>query len=538
MAISHQTIALIETGLFSKLFTDYLNNSPKLNEFVAFENSLLGFKNAIESRTNFSVDKTVLTEALIDQYQKNKLLTDKVKSTIDLLKDENSFTVCTGHQLCLFTGPLYFIYKIITTINLAKQLKAAFPDKNFVPVYWMASEDHDFAEINHLHVFGKRVEWTKSEHTGEEPVGILSNNGLEEVLSALVLFWGTNEKADELKLLFEKAYLQTSNLAEATRMLVHEIFKETDLLIIEPDDSRLKSLFVSYMQEDILEHTAYKKVNESIEKLESTGYKSQVHPREINLFYFDNNNRKRIVKNPDGTFQLYNTDKIFSKDELINELNNHPEKFSPNVTLRPLYQQVILPNLAYIGGPGELAYWLEYKSFFEAEKVFFPVLTPRNFATVLDLRTQQLFKKTNIHINLLFSSEDDKVKYFIQHATELPDTDKIKNEIEKSFSELIYETEKIDITLKAFVEAEMQKVFKSVDAIRHKLERAQKQKNENSINQIKKLHEKVFPNGILQERYENFSSIYISEGKHFFNYLLTNFDAFSKEMYLLKLNSN
>lgn len=538
MAISHQTIALSETGLFTKLFTDYLNNSPKLNEFVAFENSLEGFKKAIESRANFSVDRIVLTEALIVQYQKNKLLSDKVKSTIELLKDENSFTVCTGHQLCLFTGPLYFIYKIITAINLAKQLKAAFPDKNFVPVYWMASEDHDFAEINHLHVFGKRVEWTKSEHTGEEPVGILSNKGLEEVLSALALFWGTNEKADELKQLFEKAYLQTSNLAEATRVLVHEIFKETDLLIIEPDDSRLKSLFVSYMQEDILEHTAYKKVNESIEKLESAGYKSQVHPREINLFYFDNNKRKRIVKNPDGTFQLHNTDKIFSKDELINELKNHPEKFSPNVTLRPLYQQVILPNLAYIGGPGELAYWLEYKSFFEAEKVFFPVLTPRNFATVLDLRTQQLFKKTNIHINLLFSSEDDKVKYFIQHATELPDTDKIKNEIEKSFSELIYETEKIDITLKAFVEAEMQKVFKSVDAIRHKLERAQKQKNENSINQIKKLHEKVFPNGILQERYENFSSIYISEGKHFFNYLLTNFDAFSKEMYLLKLNSN
>ncbi|MFN4234053.1 MAG: bacillithiol biosynthesis cysteine-adding enzyme BshC [Bacteroidia bacterium] len=538
MAISHQTIALSETGLFSKLFTDYLNNSPKLNEFVAFENSLEGFKKAIESRVNFSVDRSVLTETLINQYQKNKLLSDKVKSTIDLLKDENTFTVCTGHQLCLFTGPLYFIYKIVTTINLAKQLNAAFPDKNFVPVYWMASEDHDFAEINHLHVFGKRVEWTKSEHTGEEPVGALSNKGLEEVLSALALFWGTTEKADELKQLFEKAYLQTSNLAEATRLLVHEIFKETDLLIIEPDDAKLKTLFVSYMQQDILEHTAYKKVNESIEKLESAGYKSQVHPREINLFYFDNKKRKRIVKNPDDTFQLHNSEKRFSKDDLINELKKHPEKFSPNVTLRPLYQQIILPNLAYVGGPGELAYWLEYKSFFEAAKVFYPVLTPRNFATVLDVRTQQLIEKTNISIGLLFASEDEKVKYFIQHATELPDTESIKKEIEKSFSILIHETEKTDVTLKPFVEAEMQKAFKSVDAIRHKLERAQKQKNENSINQIKKLHEKIFPNGTLQERYENFSSMYLSEGEDFFNYLLTNFDAFSKEMYLLKLNTN
>lgn len=538
MSLSHQNIALSETGLFSKLFTDYLNNSPKLHDFIAFENSLDGFKKAIEARANFSVDRTVLIDVLIQQYQKNQILTDKIKSTIELLKDENTFTVCTGHQLCLFTGPLYFIYKIVTTINLAKQLKTAFPDKNFVPVYWMSSEDHDFAEINHLSVFGKKVEWNKSEHTEEEPVGIISNKGLEDVLSELALLWGTSEKATELKRLFEKSYLQTSNLSEATRLLVNEIFKETDLLIIDPNDAKLKVLFISYMKEDILEHTAYKKVIESIQKLKKLGYKSQVHPREINLFYFDNNKRKRIVKNTDGTFQLHNSDKIFYKEELFNELKIYPQKFSPNVTLRPLYQQVIMPNLSYVGGPGELAYWLEYKLFFESSKVFFPVLTPRNFATVIDIRTQQLMKKTNISTNLLFASEDEKVKYFIHNTIELPNTESIKNEIEKSFSKLIQETEKTDATLKPFVEAEMHKIFRSIDAIKHKLERAEKQKNENSINQIKKLHNKVFPNGILQERFENFSSIYLSEGDNFLNYLLNNFDAFSKEMYLLKLNSN
>lgn len=537
MALSHQKIPLSQTGLFSKLFTDYLNNSSKLQEFIAFENSLDGFEKAIELRANFSINRIVLSDVLLRQYQEKEILSEKIESIIELLKDENTFTVCTGHQLCLFTGPLFFIYKIVTTINLTKQLKTAFPDKNFVPVYWMASEDHDFEEINHLHVFAKKVEWTKSDHTGEEPVGILSNNGLEEVLSALALLWGTNEKADELKRLFEKSYLQTSNLAEATRLLVNEIFKETDLLIIDPNDAKLKALFISYMQEDILEHTAYKKVYKSIEKLEKLGYKSQVHPREINLFYIDNDKRKRIIKNADGTFQLYHTDKIFSKKELLNELNNNPEKFSPNVTLRPLYQQVIMPNLSYVGGPGELAYWLEYKLLFDTSKVFFPVLTPRNFATILDKRAQQLIEKTNIPNNLLFTSEDEKVKYFIQHSTELPDTESIKNEIEKIFSILIQQTEKTDITLKPFVQAEIQKTIKSIDAIKHKLERAQKQKNEHSINQIKKLHEKVFPNGTLQERYENFSSVYLMEGEELLKYLLHNFDAFSKEMYLLKLNA-
>lgn len=538
MAISHQTIALNSTGLFAKLFTDYLNKSEKLNEFIAFENSLEGFKKAITSRKKFEVNKSVLHDSIIRQYQKNQLLSDKVKSIIELLKDENTFTVCTGHQLCLFTGPLYFIYKIVTTINLAKQLKQAFPDKNFIPVYWMASEDHDFDEINHLHVFGKKVEWTKSEHSGEEPVGLLSNKGLEEVLSALGLFWGTTDKANDLKKLFEKSYLHSSNLAEATRLLVNELFKETDLLIIEPDDAALKALFIPYMQQDIIEHIAFTKVNESIAKLESLGYKSQVHPREINLFYFDNNKRKRIIENADGTFQLFNSEKKISKEELLIELKNNPEKFSPNVTLRPLYQQVILPNLAYVGGPGELAYWLEYKTFFDTQNVFFPILTPRNFATILDNRTQQLIEKTGINENLLFISEDDKIRYFIQHSTELPNTDKVKKEIENAFFELIKETEKTDVTLKPFVEAELQKVLKSVDAIKHKLERAQKHKNENTINQIKKLHEKIFPDGKLQERHENFSFVYLSEGADFINYLLDNFNPFSNEMYLLKLNSN
>jgi bacillithiol biosynthesis cysteine-adding enzyme BshC len=535
MAIHHQKIALNETALFSKLFIDYINNSSKLSEFIAFENSLESFKKAIEQRENYPVNRNVLADTITQQYQKNQLLTDSLKSNIALLKEENTFTVCTGHQLCLFTGPLYFIYKIVTKINLAKQLKVAFPDKNFIPIYWMASEDHDFAEINHLHIFNKKVEWIKSEHTGEEPVGILSNSGLNEVLSTLSLFWGTSQYAENLKYLFENSYLKTSNISDATRVLVNEIFKETNLLILDPNDTNLKALFVPYMQKDLQEHVAYKNVITTIEKLERLGYKSQVHPREINLFYFESNKRKRVIENPDGTFQLFNSDKTFSKEELLNDLKNNPEKFSPNVILRPLYQQVVLPNLAYVGGPGELAYWLEYKSFFDTEKVFYPILTPRNFACIIDFRTQQLIQKTALPEKYLFASEDDKIKYFIQHAANLPDTENLKNELKKIFSQLFYEVEKIDKTLVPFAQAELQKSLKSVDAIKQKLERALKQKNENSINQIRKIHEKIFPNGILQERHENFSSVYLSEGEGFINYLLENFDAFSKEMYLIKI---
>ena len=287
-----QTIPVHQTGLFSSLFEDYISNSENTRPF--FESHI--YKTDIESylkKHGFeSINRTVLASAL----QKQAALVENTSTLslkhISLLKDANTFTVTTGHQLCLFTGPLYFIYKIISTINLCKTLEEHFPIKRFVPVYWMASEDHDFEEINHVNVFGKKVTWNS---TQKGSVGEFGTEGLQEVIAELKTILGENENSNALIQLFEAAYLKHSNLADATRYLVNELFGEYGIVILDGDDAELKQLFKEEFKKDAFENTSFKLVNESIEAL-SKHYSAQVNPREINIFYKAKGLRQRIEK--------------------------------------------------------------------------------------------------------------------------------------------------------------------------------------------------------------------------------------------------
>ncbi|MEP5912547.1 MAG: bacillithiol biosynthesis cysteine-adding enzyme BshC, partial [Flavobacteriaceae bacterium] len=350
-----------DTGFFSKLICDYLDQGkdlePYFNRFPTLEN----FKHQLkEKEANFPAShRPILVKALKKQYQ-DFTVTEATESNISLLEYNNAFTVVTGHQLNLFTGPLYFLYKIISTINLTAQLKQKHPEYEFVPVYWMATEDHDFDEINYFNFKGQKVQWNK-EVSGA--VGQLKTNGLDEVFQIFATELGNTANANELKNLFQKAYLKHANLSDATRFLANELFGTHGLVIIDGDDVELKKLLVPFAQQDIFENTPFQKVSETIKELSkvSSDYAIQVNPREINYFYLVEGIRERIVEK-DGNFHINNTEIMFSADELKAELNNHPERFSPNVIARPLYQEVILPNLCYIGGGGELAYWLELKS--------------------------------------------------------------------------------------------------------------------------------------------------------------------------------
>ena len=178
MSFKKTAISFEETGLFTKVFTDYIKGEPYLSQFYKYTPTLAGFKKAIEDRANINADRSILVKVLKERYKTSSEATAK---NISLLEDKNIFTVTTGHQLCLFTGPLYFIYKIITAINLADSLKKEYPQYNFVPVYWMAGEDHDFAEINHTYLFGKKVEWSGDSLAGC-PVGRISIETLAPVL--------------------------------------------------------------------------------------------------------------------------------------------------------------------------------------------------------------------------------------------------------------------------------------------------------------------------------------------------------------------
>jgi bacillithiol biosynthesis cysteine-adding enzyme BshC len=501
-------ISYQNSGYFSPLMNDYLDQKNDLhalyNRFPTIEN----FEGQIlEKQANYEESNRVsLVSVLQKQYSTIKT-SHLTQQNIEALKVTNTFTVTTGHQLNLFTGPLYFLYKIISTINLTKELKAKYPAYNFVPIYWMATEDHDFEEINYFNFKGRKFRWNK-ESTG--PVGRLSTEGLSDVFELYSQELGSSTNAETLKNLFEDAYLKHDNLADATRHLANSLFGAQGLVILDADDADLKRSFIPFAKEELLHQTSQKAVLETTEKLNK--YNIQVNPREINLFYIEDKMRERIILE-DGKYKINNTKIEFSPEEILTLLETNPEMFSPNVIMRPLYQEVILPNLCYIGGGGEIAYWLELKSFFEAVNITFPILLVRN--SVLLATEKQIRKADKLELTWseLFSKQADLVNTKTTQLSDFPiDMSTLKHQLQEQFKVLYEITKLTDKSFAGAVKAQEVKQTKGLDNLEKRLLKAQKRKLSTILERITDLQNELFPNKSLQERQANFSEFYLEFG--------------------------
>ncbi|NMM46908.1 bacillithiol biosynthesis cysteine-adding enzyme BshC [Marinigracilibium pacificum] len=508
-----EKIGFGEIDTFSPIFLDYLSGKDALKPFYNYLANLESFKKAIEERSNFSSGfRATLAEVLIDQYSTTNLQ-EPVKNNIELLKRDNTFTIVTGHQLNIFTGPLYFIYKIVTVINLAKKLKEAYPEYNFIPVYWMASEDHDFKEINHFNLFGNKISW-ESGQTG--PVGRFSTENMIEELNLN----GVGKEIDS----FLDFYKNQNSLADAHLALVDSLFGKDGVVVVDADDSRLKAEFAPVIKNDIVNCKSNELTENQTNKLTDAGYKSQVFSREINFFYLEDTLRERIVKNENGSYEVLNTNISWSEKELMDEIDSRPEKFSPNVIMRPVYQETILPNLAYIGGPAEVAYWLQLKQVFDHYNTFFPILLPRNFALCLSKSNVKKFNKLNIDTKNLFIPFEQQKKDFIEQLSDNEITlGDEKKDIAKVFESIKNKAAEIDNTLQGFVGSEMAKTMKSIDNIEKRLQKAEEKRHEITLNQLESLLDKLFPNGSLQERHDNFLNFYLNH-PNFIEHLKAAFD--------------
>ena len=501
-------ISYQESGYFIPLINDYLNQEPSIKPFYNRFPTLENFEQqVIEKQKNFNDNhRSTLVSVLQKQY-KNINVSGSTKQNISALTDTNTFTVTTGHQLNLFTGPLYFLYKIISTINLTAELKTKHPKYNFVPIYWMATEDHDFEEINYFNFKGKKFRWNK-ESTG--PVGRLSTQGLDEVFEVFALELGAGNNANAIKNFFEQAYLKHDNLTDATRFLANELFAKYGLVILDADDADLKREFIPYLKEELLHQTSHQRVLETIEQLKA--YNIQVNPREINLFYLEDNIRERIIFENDR-YKVNGTKIEFTQAELLALLEKHPEKFSPNVIMRPLYQEVILPNLCYIGGGGELAYWFELKSFFDAVNVTFPILLLRNSALLSTEKQAKKADKLALSWKDLFSKPNDLLNEKTKALSEFTiDLSIQKDHLINQFHYLHLIAEQTDKSFTGAVKAQEAKQIKGLDNLEKRLLKAQKRKYAAELERISDLQNELFPNKGLQERQANFSEFYLQAG--------------------------
>jgi len=523
-----------DTGFFSNLIVDYIEGKKKLKPFYNRFPSLDSFEDQIdEKKLNYNQEnRAALVEVLNSQY-KNLNTSELTQEHIQSLQDLSTFTVTTGHQLNLFTGPLYFLYKIVSTLNLAQQLKDHYPDFHFVPVYWMASEDHDFEEINYFNFKSKKLTW-KKEANGA--VGPLSTSGLEDVAKQLEEAFGKSDNAEYLKGLFKVAYLEHDTLAEATRFLANELFGKQGLVVLDADDPKLKSKFKTYIKNDLRYHTAFQHTKKQSEKLSDLGYGVQVNPREINLFYMHDGFRERIVKQ-DETYFVLETELEFSEQELLDLVDEHPERFSPNVVMRPLYQEVILPNLAYIGGGGELAYWLELKSLFKSESVTFPMLMLRNSVLLYSDKTAKKLRKLESSIQDLFlTPENLEAKQTRKNSNIEIDFRQQKQVIADQFEALYKLATKTDHSFYGAVAAQEKKQKNGLDHLEKRLLKAQKKKLKNENERVLDLQRMLFPNRSLQERQLNFSEVYVEYGDRLIPKLRSELDPFHFEFTCLELD--
>ncbi|WP_179018484.1 bacillithiol biosynthesis cysteine-adding enzyme BshC [Winogradskyella forsetii] len=502
-----------ETNYFSNFICDYLDQNPELKDFYHRFPNLENFEAQIEEKRQSDhvseSHRKILVNTLKSQY-KNFETSDLTAEHIELLNSENTFTITTGHQLNLFTGPLYFLYKIISTINLTKQLKETYPNYNFVPIYWMASEDHDFEEINYFNFKGKKIQWN-SKQTGA--VGHFNTEGLDDVFNVISSEFGAGKNAEQLKAWFKEAYLNHNNLANATRYLANELFADYGLVILDADDRDLKRLFVPQMKKELVEQVAFETVSETNKKLEDLELKIQVNPREINLFYIKDGLRERIVNIVDE-FQVLDTDISWNKRELLKHLDESPERFSPNVIMRPLYQEVILPNLCYIGGGGEMIYWLQLKSNFEAQNVTFPMLLLRNSVLVKSEKQAEKQEKLNISDKDLFLDRHAFINKKVRKISNIDiDFSEQIQHLKSQFKHLFELAEQTDKSFYGAVKAQEVKQIKGLKHLEKRLLKAQKRKLADQIERSTELQEQLFPNQSLQERTINFSELYLEYGE-------------------------
>ncbi|MBT1702627.1 bacillithiol biosynthesis cysteine-adding enzyme BshC [Chryseosolibacter indicus] len=506
-------IPFTDTKAFSSFFTDYIHQKESLKPFFDQFPSIENFNKTLTNKgQSFSTENRKVLEAVIQKQYSSLIQSEPVRNNIASLTDSKTFTVTTGHQLNIFTGPLYFIYKIVTVINACRALKKKYPAYSFVPVYWMASEDHDYDEIKYFRLYGKKYVW-ETKQTGA--VGRFKTEGFEKIL---------NELPGDVTP-FKEAYLKHKTLSDAVRYYFNELFGNEGVVVVDADDHDLKSLLKEVMKEDILKQATINHVDNTNKGLEDLGYKTQIFCRDINFFYLDNNIRSRIEKQGDR-FQVLDTQLNFSEEEILTLINTQPEKFSPNVILRPLYQEIILPNLGYVGGPAEIVYWLQLKAVFDHFNTPFPVLIPRNFALVIDHTVNRKLEKTGLNLTDFFEEKNYIFNHWVLKNTRHNLTvGEEHNTISNIYNLLRKKAESIDPTLGPFVGAEGKRAINSLEKIERKLLRAEKRLHTDRLKQIESVKDALFPNGNLQERTDNFLNFYQQDNR-FIAKLIEHFDPF------------
>ena len=513
-----------------------MNNNKKLKSFISdfpsFDNII---SHSEKKQKEFSKEKrNRLVNEIKEQYKGVKI-SKELNNNINLLLDEKTFSVTSGHQLSLFSGPIYFIYKIISTIKIVSELNKKSKKQKFVPIFWLASEDHDFEEIAQVNISGKSLKWEKE--TLNQPVGKINSDKIEKFIKQYKNEIIDSKYSNKLIKLIDEHYTSFTSLSKATRSFINQLFSEYGIIVIDADSKNLKEPFVTNMKNEILNGLCNKAVSKQIKDIKKSfkSYKPQVNPSDINFFKIGDSGRVRIRKKGSG-FKIDKYSKNVTKDQLINEVNEHPEKFSPNVIMRPLYQEMILPNVCFVGGSSEIKYWIQLKTYFEKSRVLFPILTLRNSAFIVNSKISKSIEKSGLKMQNLFVSKEkilkDKISQLSKTNLNFDDLRKTLSNQFEYFKKISKETDKSFI---GAISAQEKKQLNGLDNLEKKFYKSQKIKHQQEIKRVEQIYNYLYPGNIPQERVINFGNLYSELGDNLFKILIKNFKPFENKILVLEL---
>jgi len=522
---------LSEIPQFSSRDKAYINEIDSLRPFYKYSVNVDSFRRVIQDKKEDNINRQLLVDTLSKQYVDIDT-TDALKKNIALLKEENTFTIITAHQPSLMTGPGYYFYKIFSVLNLVQTLSKVHPDYNFIPTFISGGEDHDFEEINHFSLYGNVLSW-ESDQKGS--VGKFDlDEGFESMFLELMHIIGDGESVQDLKQSVKDIKSKSKNYGQFAIRLTNLIFRDHGLVVADMSAPEFKRAFIPMIKKEIFDQPSVELVEATQSALEDTGLKSQAMARQINFFYTGNGDRLRIDQDGDDYFVVDSNIK-FTRSELISEIEEHPENFSPNVVIRPLFQESIFPNLAYIGGGGEIAYWLERKSQFEEFGINFPMLIRRNSGMVIDKGSKKKMNKLGLSLDHIFFDTDTVISdYLASVSGDNLEFDQELMDIGDIFSRIASKAKAVDPTLESKMLAEGTKIAKQVDQLTSRVKRAAKHNEEIAVNQITSLKDKLFPNMGLQERKVSFLEIILKHGLTVINELVPAFDPLEKTMIVIE----
>lgn len=415
-----------------------------------------------------------------------------VPAVLEKLGAPAARTVTTGHQLCIAGGPAFTFYKIQTAITLARHLESRWGTP-VVPVFWLASEDHDFEEVSALWSGQSWQTWHPAGPIGGA-VGRISTAGLSEVLH------GWAETADVAEETLNGLTADADgNLSQAMRRWVHRMFGPDQLVVLDGDDAAFKTVFSNIMQREVSENLVHTAVSNCNAALADAGFTPQVHVRACNLFHLDEGQRRRIEADGKGGWHAENGAQWPSTEALCTDVAAQPEKFSPNALLRPVYQSVLLPDVAMVGGLAEIAYGMQLPDVYHRLGVRQPVLVPRDGAVVLPKRQVKLMEKAGLRDEMVLQPLREWTKALVSQA-ELPDSSAWRKSIMTHAEASQAEMGQLDRSLEGSVQAAAAKMENLLDRLDQQVVRAFKRKEEESVTRLEKVDHWVRPEGKPQER--------------------------------------